>query len=486
MLLGKLLEKTDILEMSADTAVEIGGICYDSRKLKPGELFIAVRGFSHDGHDYIEQAVDAGAACVLCQMAPSVRTPYVLVGDSRKALAAVSAAWFSYPASGLKVIGVTGTNGKTTVTSLLKRVIEGCTGGKAGLIGTNGNKIGDEEFHTEYTTPESLEIQEFLSMAAHKGCRYVVMEVSSHALRLDRVHGIEFETGVFTNLSRDHLDFHESMDDYAGAKSLLFKQSRNAAISVDDEYAPLMIESSAGPVVTYSTGDDAADFVAKSIKLHGDRAEFCAVTIGNLYRVEIPIPGLFSVYNALAVLSATRLLGFDTEDVVKALKTCGGVKGRAEVVPVEGDFTVLVDYAHTPDALRNIITAAKGFTGNRVVTLFGCGGDRDKVKRPLMGCIAVDLSDLVVVTSDNPRTEKPDMIINDILTGLKDTKTPYKVIENRREAIFWALDNLMPGDVLILAGKGHETYQIIGREKRHFDDREVVADYYAGSKGKHV
>jgi len=266
------------------------------------------------------------------------------------------------------------------------------------------------------------------------------------------------------------------MEDYAQTKSLMFAQCRNAAFNIDDEHAGLMIGNASGAVSTYAVLKDDADFVGKSIKLSSDRVDFCVLTIGNLVRVVLPIPGMFSVYNALAVISAAALLGFDVERVASILQTCGGVKGRAEVVPTGKDFTILIDYAHTPDALSNIIGAARGFAQGRVVTLFGCGGDRDRKKRPMMGDIAARLSDFVVVTSDNPRTEEPGEIISEILSGMENTATPYRVIENRREAIFWAIENSLASDILILAGKGHETYQIFGREKRHFDEREVVAE----------
>ena len=485
MTLKELLEKTDVLQVSADLDAGINGVSYDSRTIRTGEVFVAIKGFQDDGRRYIEDAVGKGAACIICEDAPGAAAPYVLVENSRKALATVSASWFGYPASGLKLVGVTGTNGKTTVTSLTKQIIEKCTGAKAGLIGTNQNMIGDKEFHAERTTPESYEIQKLLKAMCDEGCEYAVIEVSSHALQLYRVYGLEFEAGVFTNLSPDHLDFHASMDEYAKVKSRLFSHCRQAAINIDDEYASIITDGAACPVKTYSLKNDAADLVGKGIRLRTDSVEFYALTTGRLTKTMLMIPGIFSVYNALAAMSAAMLLGIGTERSAAVMPMCEGVKGRAEVVPTGGDFTVLIDYAHTPDALKNIIRATRGFTQNRVVTLFGCGGDRDKTKRPLMGEIAAELSDFVVVTTDNPRSEEPGAIISDILTGLEGVKTPYMVIENRREAIHWALGNAGPGDVLLLVGKGHETYQIFGSEKRHFDEREVVAEYYS-AKGQHL
>ena len=478
MLLKELLAKVDVITTTADGDMEIHGVCYDSRTLRAGELFVAIKGFESDGHEYINDAVEKGAVCVLCQNAPEIKQPYVIVKDSRKALAELSAAWFGYPAEKLKIIAVTGTNGKTTVTNLIKWIVESYTGQKAGLIGTNGNMIGDAELHTIHTTPESYEIHELFSKMVTQGCVYAIMEVTSHALTLSRVHGIDFEVGVFTNLTQDHLDFHSSMEEYAQAKSQLFSFTKNAVINADDDFAHFMIKSAKCPVSTYAVKDGAADFVAKNIKLQSDKVDFSVLTIGSLLRVELGTPGMFTVYNALAAISTAVLLGFDLERIIAVLQTCKGVKGRAEVVPTDSDFTVLIDYAHTPDALENIIKASRALTHGRVVTLFGCGGDRDKTKRPIMGAIASEYSDFVIVTTDNPRTEEPGSIINDILAGMKDTKTPYRVIENRREAIYWALESALPGDVLILAGKGHETYQIIGKEKTRFDEREVVAEYF--------
>ena len=482
MKLRGLLEKVEIVTIAVDLDIEVHGISYDTRKLCAGEAFVAVRGYKSDGHQYIEEAVSKAAACIVCEKAPETQVPHIIVKDSRKALAAISAAWFGYPAEKLISVGITGTNGKTTTATMLKHVIEKCTNEKVGLIGTNANIIGDKELRAELTTPESYEIQELLAMMVEADCRYVVMEVSSHALYLSRVHGIEFEVGVYTNLSRDHLDFHDTMEKYAEVKAQLFRNCRKAAINIDDEYAPIMIKNANCPVLTFAINNYEADLVGKNIKLYSDRVDFCALAIGSLNRVEMGIPGLFMVYNALAVISAAVLLGFDYEMTTSSLETCSGVKGRVEVVPTDRDFTIMIDYAHTPDALENIIKTSREITRGRVVTLFGCGGDRDRTKREKMGEIAAKYSDYVIVTTDNPRTEEPGAIINEILEGVGNSKTPHQVIENRREAIFWALENAKRDDVLILAGKGHETYQIFGEEKVHFDEREVVAEFFAGAK----
>ena len=482
MLLRNLLDKTDIVSISADMDMEIHCISYDTRTLCSGALYIAVRGYETDGHEFIEEAAEKGAICVVCESAPAIDIKHIIVKDTRIALAEISAAWFGYPADSLIVLGVTGTNGKTTVSTLSKRVIEECSGMKTGLIGTNRNMIGDRELQAERTTPGAYEIQELLSMMVAEGCRYAVIEVSSHALSQGRVHGIMFDVAVYTNLSQDHLDFHASMEEYAMTKAILFKNCKKAAVNLDDEYSAIMTSDAACELLTFAIKNGKADLVAKNIKLHSEKVDFSLLTIGSLKRVELGIPGLFSVYNALATISASVLLGFDHATIISVLETCKGVKGRAEVVPVDRDFTVLIDYAHTPDALKNILSAARAITRGRVVTLFGCGGDRDRLKRPLMGVVAVELSDFVIVTSDNPRTEVPGEIIEEILVGLENTKTPHMVIENRREAIHWALDNAQKDDVLILAGKGHETYQIFGKNKVHFDEREVVAEYFETHK----
>lgn len=461
----------------ADPEIEINGISCDSRSTKPGDVFVAVRGYESDGHSYIGKAVENGAVCVICEEAPSVPIPYVLCDNTRRALALVSAEFYGRPAEKLKIVGVTGTNGKTTTTNLIKSVIERATGAKVGLIGTIGNMIGDEMLDTERTTPESCELQKLFREMVDAGCEYAVMEVSSHALYLDRVYGVEFEVGVFTNLTQDHLDFHKTMDAYAEAKAMLFSQCRKGAINMDDPYATFMTTSAKCPVMLFSARSQEADLTSMDVRLSAEGVLFSALTLGELRRIRLGIPGMFSVYNALAALAAAMQLGISLEDASTALNGSACVKGRAEVVPTGRDFTVLIDYAHTPDAVENILKTAKGFAKGRVVALLGCGGDRDRTKRPIMGKLAVDLADFVIITSDNPRTEEPGEIIKDILKGVEGTKTPYEVIENRKEAIGWAINHAQKDDVIVLAGKGHETYQIIGKTKYHFDEREVVAEF---------
>ncbi|MDR3310642.1 MAG: UDP-N-acetylmuramoyl-L-alanyl-D-glutamate--2,6-diaminopimelate ligase [Oscillospiraceae bacterium] len=483
MKLGELLSGITPAETNADSGLEIGGVCRDSRSVNRGDLFVAVRGFEADGHAHAGDAVRGGAVCVVCEERPKTDAPYILVENSRAALAVIAANFFGNPADRLKIVGVTGTKGKTTTAFLIKGIIEKLTGKPAGLIGTVANLIGDKPVVTESaapTTPGAYELHSMFAEMTAAGCEYCVMEVSSHALALDRVYGVEFETGVFTNLAHEHLDFHNTMDGYADAKALLFGASRRAVVNLDDAFAPRMLAGARpGSALTYSLDKLECDVTAKRVRLMPDRVEFCALTIGTLQQIVLHIPGLFSVYNALAASTACVALGFSLADIADALSDCRGVIGRAEVVPTGRGFTVVIDYAHNPSSLEQIITTLRESAAGRVITLFGCGGDRDKTKRPEMGAIAAALSDLVIVTSDNPRTEEPDAIIADILAGMQSAKSPYRVIADRREAIAEALGAAEDGDTVLLAGKGHETYQIIGKTKYHFDEREVVADVLA-------
>ncbi len=479
MKLKELLANMEIAEWHASPDTEIGDICYDSRRVKAGDLFAAIPGFETDGHRYIPAAAEKGASAVLCERKPEIDVPYVLVKDSRLALALASANLFGHPGDEMRLIGVTGTNGKTTSTMLIKHLLERCLGAKVGLIGTNQNMIGAEALPTERTTPESYELQKLLREMADAGCTHVVMEVSSHSLVLSRVAGLRFAVGLFTNLTQDHLDFHKTMDEYARAKALLFRQSEKGGVNLDDPYAQVMLSGAACPMLTWSIQKNEADLVAKDVRLASDGVRFCALSAEGLARVKLAIPGRFSVYNALTVIACGLLLGVPLEQCCEALSDAEGVKGRVEVVPTDGDYTILIDYAHTPDALENVLRALRETTSGRLVALFGCGGDRDRTKRPIMGRLATELADFTIVTSDNPRTEEPLDIIADILEGVSCPKNRYKVIPDRREAIAWAIDNHKSGDVIVLAGKGHEDYQIIGKTKYHMDEREIVAEHLA-------
>ena len=479
MKLDQLLEGVALTACAVSRDVQITSVSYDTRTLKPGALFVALSGYKTDGHRHIGEALNKGATAVLCQHPPEGEGPWLVCPDTRAALAAVSANWFSHPARELTLLAVTGTNGKTTTTYLLKEVLERCAGARVGLIGTNRNMIGDESFPAGRTTPESWDLQQLLRNMADAGCTHVVMEVSSHALVLHRVDGLRFAAGIFTNLTPDHLDFHKTMEAYRDAKGLLFAQTDLAVLNLDDEAGRYFARTVSCPRLTYSENKNEADLTAKNIRLFPERVEFEAVTLDDIRRVRLPIPGGFSIYNALGVLACTQGLGLPLSAAAEALAHVKGVKGRIEVVPVPAPYTVLIDYAHTPDALENILTTVRGLTQNRVVCLFGCGGDRDRSKRPVMGAIAADLADFVVVTDDNPRTESPQAIIDDILKGMEGTPTPYAVKPDRRAAIRYVLSQGRPGDVIVLAGKGHETYQEINGVKHHLDEREEIKDFFA-------
>ena len=456
MKLAELLENMDVVKLTADPETQVTGLVSDSRKVTPGCAFIAVRGYDTDGHRFIPSALEKGAAVIIGEEAPQ-GVPAVLVRDSRRAMAVAAGNLYGNPSRKLHMIGVTGTNGKTTTTNLIKTVLEKA-GAVVGLIGTNRNMIGGREFPAERTTPDCLELQKLLADMAEAGCTHVVMEVSSHALFLDRVYGIDFDQGIFTNLTEDHLDFHKTMEAYAQAKARLFGMCRRAVINIDDPWAKTMLDAAGGEAFTYSAKSDSADLTARDIKLGLSYVRFCALMTGRLEKVTLPIPGLFSVYNALAAIACAVCAGVPLEAACAAMAQCAGVKGRAEVVPTDTGYT--------------------GFATGRTIVLFGCGGDRDPMKRPIMGKIAMDRADYVIVTSDNPRTERPEAIVEDILVGVRQSKkpTPVDVLVDRREAIAHALSIARPGDVVILAGKGHETYQEIDHVKRHFDEREVVAE----------
>ena len=485
MKLRELMEGIDLLGGNAGPETEITGVCYDSRKVTPGCVFVAVSGFAADGNRFIPMAMEKGAALVVTERVPAQEVPYLRVSSCRGALAAMGANWYGHPAEKMTMVGVTGTNGKTSVTMLLKQVLEQCLGTKVGLIGTIQNMIGDQVLYTERTTPESFELQGLFAQMLAAGCTHVVTEVSSHAIALDRVGGVQYEVGVFTNLTEDHLDFHKTMENYAETKAKLFRRCKIGIFNGDDPWYNTMLRGASCRV--YTTGElcKDPDLRARDVDLCADHVSFTAVTAGERCPVRVEIPGRFTVYNALSVLGAAVNLGISLGDAAAALGEARGVKGRIEVVPTPGeDFTVLIDYAHTPDGLENVLRSVRDFCRGRVVAVFGCGGDRDPIKRPIMGRIGVENSDLAVITSDNPRTEDPNKIIEDILVGVAGSKTPYVVIENRRKAIAWALDHGKKDDIIVLAGKGHETYQEIGRERIHLDEREEVAAWLAGRNGK--
>ncbi len=469
MKLSKLLEGLQVKQIYNNADTEITGIQYNSQKIQKGNLFVAITGFSTDGHKYIPCAVQNGAVAIICEKyQPDISCTQIVVENSRIAEAIVSSNYFKNPAQSFKIIGVTGTNGKTTCTYLIKHILEK-SGYKVGLIGTNQNMIGNTVFETGRTTPDSFELWQLFGKMADENVDYVVMEVSSHALELHRVYGINFWVGAFTNLTQDHLDFHKTMENYANAKQKLFDMSQSAVINADDKYGAQFLKNCSCKATGYGTKADCS-LMAKNVVLGDNGVEFFA----HNQKYTLHIPGEFSVYNALCAIGVCLECGISADAISAALACAGGVKGRAEVVATSQDYTVMIDYAHTPDGIQNILTTVKGFAKGRVIILFGCGGDRDSTKRPIMGKMAGELADYCIITSDNPRSENPLDIINMIEPAVKQTGTPYTVIPDRREAIKYALGMAQKGDVVLLAGKGHETYQVLADGTIHFDEREIV------------
>ncbi len=470
MLISSILKGIEYKKSFADR--EATFITEDSRKASEGCVFVCVKGARFDGADKAREALDKGAVLLVAER--DLQLPnQIIVKDARYAQSIMCRNFFKNPAKRLKLIGVTGTNGKTTTAFLIKECLE-LMGVKAGLIGTVKNMSGDREFPSVLTTPESFELYGLLREMADDGCKYCVMEVSSQALSQERTAGLHFDAGIFTNLTRDHLDYHGTMENYALAKSKLFENCSLSILNYDDDRSPFMAARSSGRFVMYSVGDDGADYTAKSIRYNPESVEYELVATGYAERVKVNIPGEFTVYNSMAAAVTLIELGFDFSKTAFVLSLCKGVKGRIEVVPTKTDYTVIIDYAHTPDGLLNIISSLRKIVNGRIITLFGCGGDRDKTKRPLMGAIASELSDVIVVTSDNPRSEDPDKIIEDILKGVKADKAKKIVITDRTKAIRAALNEAKEGDCVVLCGKGHETYQILKDGKIHFDEREIV------------
>ena len=474
MKLKDLLQGIHVLECTADLDQDITGVVRDTRKEIPaGSLFVAVSGFAFDGNRYIPMAMEKGAVAVITAKKPEIDVPYILVDSDRKALAMLGVNFYGHPAEKMTMIGITGTNGKTSVTLLLKHLLEKTQDAKVGLVGTMGNMIGDVELPTERTTPESFELQALFAQMVEAGCTHCVMEVSSHALTLERVGGVHYHVAAFTNLTEDHLDFHKTMEAYCDAKAELFRRCDKGVLNQDDEWFGRMTAGATCGMLTTSVKDE-ADLRAEELELLSDGICFTAVHGDEKVQVRLPIPGKFTVYNALTVLGVAMQLGVSLETAAQALATAQGVKGRVEVVPTSGQpYTVLVDYAHTPDGLENVLSSVRGFCKGRLIAVFGCGGDRDPIKRPIMGQIGVKLADHTIITSDNPRTEEPMAIIRDIVAGLEEGS--WEIIEDRRKAIRYAMDIAKKDDIIVLAGKGHETYQEINGVKYHLDEREEVA-----------
>nr|WP_320145608.1 UDP-N-acetylmuramoyl-L-alanyl-D-glutamate--2,6-diaminopimelate ligase [uncultured Anaeromusa sp.] len=468
--------------------VAITGITQDSRQVRRGSLFICLPGSKVDGHDFAEKAIAEGAVALLAERPLAVSgAAVIVVPDVRKAMGRIVPFFYDRPTQKLRLLGVTGTNGKTTTTYLLKAILE-AAGYRVGLIGTIQSLIGDEKVPTKNTTPDVVELQELMWRMAEAGMEYVVMEVSSHALALDRVAGCEFDMAMFTNMTQDHLDFHKTLGEYAEAKARLFslasqagsKIGKHAVINADDAAAEVMRNATDCDILTYGIENAKADLLAKEVQVTPEGARFMLQRKGEEWPVKLLLTGRFNVYNALGAIGAALSEGISWPVIQEALAVFAGVPGRFERVDGGKGFAVIVDYAHTPDGLENILRTAREMKPSRVVTVFGCGGDRDRTKRPLMGALAARYSDVVIATSDNPRSEEPESILNEIEAGILRELRPevqYEKIVDRRQGIGRALELAQAGDIILVAGKGHENYQILKDKTIHFDDKEIIQEW---------
>jgi len=480
MQLADLIQRLSAKSIHGSVDREITGVRYDSRRVTPGNLFVAVRGASFDGHSFIEQAVEKGAVAVVGEQgALSQRATAIVVSDSREALAQLAATFFGYPSRKLKIIGVTGTNGKSTTTFLIKHLLERANQ-STGLIGTVQYEVGERRLPAARTTPESLDLQELLSQCVEAGCRNVVIEVSSHALSQGRSSEIEFDVGAFTNLTQDHLDFHRGMKDYFQAKARLFeglrqssKKDRKAVINIDDPYGQQLVGRFGRdlPIITYGMGAR-AEFRASDCKVEMNGTSYRLDAKDKSYLVRLPLIGRFNIYNSLAALAAACAVGLDIRSAVLALAKAPQIPGRLEAVPAKRKFQVFVDYAHTEDALLNVVKTCRDLNPSRLILVFGCGGNRDRKKRALMGSVADQYVDYAFITSDNPRKEDPEAILRDVEAGFKHKN--YEKIVDRKEAISRAIAMAQPRDIVLIAGKGHEKYQEFGDHIVPFDDVEIA------------
>lgn len=475
MKLDQLLEGISYEVQQGDAALEISDFQYDSRKVEKNSLFVCITGFQTDGHKYIPMALEKGATALLCEHrvenVPEGVTVLV-TKNNREALAVASAHFYGHPAETMNIIGVTGTNGKTSTTYLMQSILNR-RGRKVGIIGTIENRIGEKVVPAERTTPESKELQALLLQMQREIVTEVLMEVSSHSLDLHRVDGMTFDIAIFTNLTQDHLDYHKTMENYKAAKGLLFQRAKKSVINLDDAAGAYMKEQSQGKVLTFGV-DTKADLMAEHIEISAEGTAFDLIWQGERYPVKLHTPGRFSVYNAMGAAGACLLLGVPVGDVVAGLCANAGVSGRFQTVRSKKGTLAVVDYAHTPDGLENVLHTANEFVKGKLIAVFGCGGDRDKTKRPIMGEIGGRLAGYCILTSDNPRTEDPAAILEDVEAGILKTNCPYEKQVDRRMAIQRAVALAEAEDVILIAGKGHETYQIFPDKTIHFDDIEEV------------
>ena len=475
MLLKDLINGLDVKKINGSVDIDITSIAYDSRMAKKQGVFVCIDGYKVDGHKFINDAINNGVSALVVQK--DVEAPcgvtVIKVEDTRYALAYISNIFCGRPSEKMNIIGITGTKGKTTTTYMIKKILEKAKH-KVGLIGTIVNKIGDYELASSRTTPECYDLQMLFSDMKEQNVDSVVMEVSSHALELSRVANVDFDIGAFTNLSQDHLDFHKTLDNYLEAKIKLFELCKIGVVNIDSPYGKKVVDRASCKVYTYGIDND-ADFIAYDIKTYPSRVEFKVKSDFINCDIKVNIPGIFSVYNALCAISITALMSVPNDAICDGLANVV-VPGRAEIIEANDKYTIMVDYAHSPDSLENILKTVKEYAKGRVVSVFGCGGDRDTTKRPIMGEISGRLADFTIITSDNPRTEEPQDIISDIEDGIKKVTSNYITITDRRSAIKYAIDNAKQDDIIVLAGKGHETYQIFKDKTIHFDEREVVKD----------
>ncbi len=482
--------KIDSINISGKTDIDISGIHYDSRKCRRDSLFVAVKGELADGHNYIEKAIRQGARCIVCEKLPDEPDPgitYIKVADSRIALAQLSHAWHGFPSRDMAVIGVTGTNGKTTVTFLLKSIFD-AAGKKAGIIGTTGIYYNNKKITASHTTPESLEICGILNDMKQVGIDTVIMEVSSHALVQHRTSGIDFDAAVFTNLTHEHLDYHKTFDDYASAKRIIFEslgQSGVAIVNSDSEYAEFMLAGTkANNIIKVGRKQGSTQIIRnENLALDSSSFELEDSATGESLPIHTPLTGRFNIENAAISAAAGLAFGVNRQTISEALSTSTGAPGRMQRINLKSGAIAIVDYAHTPDALAKALKACRdamasvGDISSKLISVFGCGGDRDKTKRPIMGKISTGIANFTIITDDNPRTENPEEIINDILQGVDTSGDNFKVVHGREKAIEYAVGISSKNDIILVAGKGHEDYQIVGTVKHHFDDAEVLARF---------
>ena len=476
MKLSKLLSGVSVKNQYED--VEIRDIVSNTNNDVKGCLFVCIAGKTFDPHNCAEELIRKGAAAILVERDLGLKNQ-VIVENTRLANALICANFFGNPAEKLGLIGVTGTNGKTTSVYMIKNMLDslGC---KTGLIGTVNCLIGEEGEPSKYTTPEPYDLHRLFARMVEAGCRYCVMEVSSQGLDQYRVYGCQFEVAIFTNLTHEHLDYHKTMDNYLEAKRILFKMSKTVIVNIDDSYADRAVEGLDCRIVSFSSKDDSANYVAKNIRCAIDGVCYELIGDGTISRVRVPVPGSFTVSNSMGAVIAGVELGFDFYDCSNAMSNAKSVKGRLEIMPTNTDYTVIVDYAHTPDGLEKMLSSLKEFTTGRLISIFGCGGQRDKEKRPVMGRIAAQIADYIVITSDNPRDEEPMDIARIIEGGIKESgaKTPYTIVIDRKEAIWYAMDNAKSGDVIVISGKGPDSYQHTKEGKFYYSDEESVLNYF--------